>query len=417
MTKKILFFFLFLFLIIPGFVSASDSSIARVGNYYYDTLEDAIANASSTDTIVLVSNVILSDTLLINKIVNLNLNGKDIVAPEKVFQVQGGTLNITGKGTIKESVPNYGAIMIKGSTTATDREYSVVNIGKDVTLEGWSGIFINQESSKAYGVVVNLAGSINALDDSSGGSGVGVYVNGKIQHLDNTPIVNILDDVRIVSSGTGLYIAGYSIFNIGKAFISGVESGIGIKAGILNINGATVECIGDNSTPTTGNNNGINSSGSAIQIESNSGYAGNMEFNISSGNFTSKESNVLYEYIGKGSSTLVKSIHISGGTFISKSLKGVFFFSNSFQDKHKSFVLGGRYSSDPSLYLGTGYSTMLENDLFTVVKNTTKYVDSDHIYINSRNHSGNLILIFVVVTAIITVGYCNRNKILCLLKR
>jgi len=67
-VKKIIFSLL-LFCIIP-FVSASTTPLAKIGNNFYDTLEEAISSASSTDVITLVSNVNLDDTLLINKVIN-----------------------------------------------------------------------------------------------------------------------------------------------------------------------------------------------------------------------------------------------------------------------------------------------------------------------------------------------------------
>ena len=175
MNKKIIFSLFLSFFIFPIFVSASVTPLAKVGDKYYDTLEEAIANASSTDTIMLVSDVELDNTLNINKEVNINLNGNDITAKEKVFQVKGGFLDISGSGTIRETEPNYGAIMLVGSSEVTDDKYSGVHVGKDVTLEGWSGIFINHENSKSYGVFVYLDGKINAVDDINGGSGIGVY--------------------------------------------------------------------------------------------------------------------------------------------------------------------------------------------------------------------------------------------------
>ena len=183
MVKKIIFSLLLCFFISPILVCASVNPSVRIGNKYYDNLEDAILNASSTDTITLISDVVLSDTLSINKTVNINLNGNDISSRTKVFEVKGGVLNIEGKGTIKELEPNYGVIMGRGSSNSSDKDYSIVNVGSDVTLEGWSGIFVNHDSSKAYGVVVNVSGSINAVDDINGGTGIGIYVNGNIISL------------------------------------------------------------------------------------------------------------------------------------------------------------------------------------------------------------------------------------------
>lgn len=403
---------------IPHLVNASSNAAAKIGNNFYDNLEDAIANASSTDIIMLTSNVTLENTLKINKTVNLNLNGRTITAPSKVFEVQGGTLNLDGTGTIKETLPNYGAVMIRGSASASDTNYSVVNVGKDVTLEGWSGIFINHTNSTAYGVVVNLDGKINAISDVNGESGIGVYVNGNIKHQNNPPIVNILDNAKIVSNGNGLYIAGYSIFNIGKAYISGLEAGIGIKAGVLNINGATVISTGEDSTPTEGYNNGIKASGTALQIESNPGYAGNMQIDINSGNFTSNNSHVIYEYIGKGNSTLVNSMRIAGGTFINEASKEALLFSDSFKDKHQHFITGGIYSSNPNSYLHSGYTTVLESDLFNVVKSTMKEINSNAINIQSSSNYFRPILITSLVILILIVLACfNRKNLINFLKK
>lgn len=419
MFKKFFICLLLFVGLFPIFVCASSNSAAKIGEMYYDSLEDAIANASSNDTIMLTTNTELDDTLLITKTVNINLNGHSISAPEMVFQVQGGTLNITGQGTIKETQPNYGAIMVKGSADSSASGYSIVNVGKDITLEGWSGIFISHDSSKSYGVIVNFAGKINAVNDINGGNGIGVYVNGNIQDATNAPVVNILDGAEITSTGNGLYIAGYSTFNLGKAYISGSESGVAIKSGTLNINGTTIECFGEDSTPTEGYTNGINPSGTALQMESNSGYAGNMKININSGNLKSQNSNVIYEYIGKGNSSQVDQFKIASGTFVSTADKDVFVFSDSFQEKHLTFITGGKYSSNPSSYLETGYTTTLENNLYTVTKSTMKEITSDNSTASSRDDSllENPLIILVTLGILIILGYFHRKKIFKLLKK
>lgn len=417
MFKKITFC-LFLFLgIIPTMVFASASSLAMVGGKYYDSLEEAIANAGSNETIKLISDVQLDDTLEINKTVNINLNGNDITAPSMVFKVNGGVLNLSGTGVIRETEPNYGAVALVGSTDPSDSNYSIVNVGSGVKLEGWSGIFITHDNSKSYGVVVNLDGDINAVDDVSGGSGIGVYVNGNIQHENGAPIVNIGDDVEITSTGNGLYIAGYSTFNIGKAYISGDEAGIGIKAGKLNIDGATVISDGADNTPTEGYTNGIKASGTAIQIESNSGYAGNIEINIDSGTFRSKNSYAVYEYIGKGSSTTVDLMDISGGTFRAEGSKPVFGLSDSFKNTQGSFITGGRYTSDPSEYLESGYTANLDDGLYVVTSSSAKTVSGDGANTDDGNGIFKTIAVIVIVGVALVLVYLNRSKILALFRR
>ena len=223
--KKFIFSLL-LSVFLPIGVSAGVTPLAKVGDKYYDSLEEAVLNASSNDVITLISDINLDNSLQINKTVNINLNGNDITAKEKVFEVKGGFLDISGSGTIKELSPNYGAIMLVGSTDVTDTKYSGVHVGKDVTLQGWSGIFISHQNSKSYGVYVYLDGKINAVDDINGSSGVGIYVNGNIKDKDAHPVVNISDGAEINSTGNGLYIAGYSTFYIGKAYISGISISI-----------------------------------------------------------------------------------------------------------------------------------------------------------------------------------------------
>lgn len=416
MFKKFIFSIFLFFGIIPILANASTGSLVKVGNKYYETLEEAIANVGPNETISLISDVKLTETLQINKTVNIDLNGNDITAPERVFMVQGGTLNLTGKGTIKETKPNYGAIMIKGSTNSDDNKYSVVNIGKDVTLEGWSGIFITHDNSKSYGVEVNFAGTINSVNDTSGGSGIGIYVNGNIKDEQNSPTVTILDNAKITSTGNGLYIAGYSTFNINEADISGVESGIGIKAGILNIDGATVIGTGPDATPTEGYNNGIKASGTSIQIESNNSYAGNIELNIDDGTFVSNNSNTIYEYIGKGANSQMIALDVSGGTFVSGNSKDNFLISDSLKEYHNSFISGGEYSTDPSEYLKEGYTSTLEDDTYVVTKSAMKEVFSNNSN-DTNNKFGTVILIIGITAILISLIYFNRTKILNLLRK
>ena len=417
MVKKFVFSIFLFFGIMPLLVNASIGSLVKIGNNYYETLEEAIKHAGPNDVISLISDVKLNETLEINKPVNINLNGNDITAKETVFLVEGGSLNLTGKGTIKETNPNYGAVMLKGSTDPNDKNYSTLKVGKDVTLEGWSGIFITHNNSKSYGVDVSFAGKINSVNDTSGGTGVGIYLNGKIKDKENSPVVNVLDGAKITSTGNGLYIAGYGTYNINEANIEGIEAGIGIKSGILNIDGATVKGTGPDATPTEGYNNGIKASGTSIQIESNNGYAGNIELNIDSGNFISNNSNVVYEYIGKGTHSQVTALSVSGGTFTSNKNKDVFRLSDSLKEYHNSFISGGKYSSDPTKNLKPGYSVTVKNDTFEVTKSAMKEVIGTNIKEGtSGNDTKTIIIITIISLTLLLAVYLNRTKILNFLR-
>ena len=282
-------------------------------------------------------------------------------------------------------------------------------MGKDITLEGWSGIFIQHENNTGYGILVNMNGTINAVNDTNDGPGVGIYVNGNIQHENNSPIINLSNTTKITSTGNGIYAAGYATYNINGAYITGEEAGLGIKSGVFNILNGTILGTGPDKTPTSGNNNGINPSGAAIQIESNQGYAGNIELNIKNGTIKSKKSNVIYEYTINNNSTEVKNINLSGGTYTSEVEKDVFRLSDSLKNTHSHFISGGSYSSNPTDYLKSGYSaTKNSKSMYEVTISTMKVFKENY---NSNNSFPWTILIgSLIILGIFT--YLNRKKIL-----
>lgn len=400
-------------MIFPYFAKASESILARIGDKYYDSLELAIAAAGPNDTINLVADVVLKNSQNINKTVNINLNGHTISSDNSVFKIEGGSLNLTGSGTIKETKPYYGAVVMTGSTKSNDESYSTLNVGEDVVLEGWSGVFVDHLNNKSYGVVANIEGTINSILDTNGDPGAGVYINGLIQHKDNYPIVTFTEKSKITSLGNGIYVAGYTKVNINGAYIEGKESALAIKSGIININSGTIICDGSDETPTTPNSNGINASGTAIQIESNNGYAGDINLNIKDGHIESKNSNTIYEYTKDSSTqTKVNHINISGGKFISGNEKTVFLFSNSFKNNISNFITGGEFKTDPSAYLKTGYSVVTSNGYFEVVKSTFK-TENVNVSNDIPEKSSNfipIILAVIILVSLIALIYVKKYR-------
>ena len=300
--------------------------------------------------------------------------------------------------------------MLKGSEDETDKNYSTVSVDNGITLEGWSGIFIDHnDDNTGYGVLVNMDGTIKSTDDTEGGPGSGIYINGNIKHQSNSPIINLNENTKITSTGNGIYAAGYATYNINGAYIEGKESGLGIKSGEFNIKNSTIIGSGQDTTPTTGNNNGINSSGTAIQIESNKNYSGNIKLNIKSGNITSNNSYTIYEYTVNNSNTSVKNINLSGGTYKSGNNKPVFSLSDNFKNTHPSFISGGSYSSDPTPYLEAGYQATKDNNLYKVIENTISVFNQNT---TSNNNSYYIIIIITSIIILLITTYINRYKIL-----
>lgn len=358
--------------------------------------------------ITLTGDVSLSETIEIKKNVNINLNNHKISSENKVFLVEGGSLNLTGTGKIMETKPYYGAIVMKGSEDPNDKDYSTISVASGILLEGWSGIFIDHnDTNTAHGILVNMNGDINAVSDIEGGPGAGIYVNGNIKHDNNPPVINLSDTVEITSTGNGIYAAGYAIYNINGATIEGDESGLGIKSGVFNVNSGNILSNGADETPTTGNNNGINASGTAIQIESNPGYFGQIELDIKDGNISSSNSYAIYEYTTSTSGTNVSDINLKGGTYSSK--KDNFNLSDSFKGSHPTFISGGTFTSDPTPYLLSGYDASKDGDVYEVTTSTMSVFGEASG--DNSNFPWGLTIGIISLIIVSFIGFIKRDKI------
>lgn len=327
------------------------SPVAKVGDTGYATLAAAVAAAKDGGTIDLLSNV--SERLWIknNEDVTINLNGHTISSEKQTANVRHGKLTVNGPGTIKEDTPYFGALLIKGSTNQSDTDYAVATINKNVTLEGWAPVFIDQfddqkNAGKAYGITVNLNGAVlNGKKDSTGDLGSGIYVNGNIKDATNAPVIN-LDSTTVTSEGQGMYLAGYATTTVNGGSVSGSETGIEIRAGKLTVNGATVT---GNGIPTsvTPNGNGSTSVGAGIAVAQHttelpidvtisdgmiSGYTGLLESNPQN---------------NPAASIARVNINVAGGKFAA--INGG---KNAVSSDDKRVIIsGGDFSSDPSGYL------------------------------------------------------------------
>lgn len=341
---------------------------AQIGSKVYLTLADAVAAAQNGDTITLLHDVTLGSTLTINteSAITIDLNGHSIKKDYGVFNITRGNVTFTGTGSIEDTKDDgYAVIRITGSLNPYDANYTVVTVGPNVTLKGLYGIIIsfdNSENTHAYGVVINMNGRIvTPAQDNYTNEGCGVYINGKIKdNTGNCPKINIGSTAVINARlGLGMYLAGYADVTIADgASITGKDSGIAIKAGKLTVNGGTIACTGPNTAPTTGYSNGVNSSGAALQIESNTSYAGITAITINGGTFNSANGYAIYEYIGNGTATKVESISVSNGYFKSGSGLDYIMTSSEFLNAIPKFITGGYFTTDPTAFVAIGYEAL-----------------------------------------------------------
>ncbi len=255
-----------------GTYGVVDAAVAEVNGEKYYTLAEAFANAENGAVVTLLDDCTVENTIIVDggRAVTLDLNGYNVELSisKTMILVKDGKLDVVGKGKIYEAQPYYAPIMLRGSNEDV-ANYSVVNIGKDVTLEGWAGVFINQTTGQNnYGMVANIQGTLNSVKDSDGAAGDAVYVNGVINHTEgNVPVIN-LDGATLNSEGLGMYLAGYAKTNIKNTQITGKLTGIEIRAGELTIDGAeTLIRSTADQTIVEGNGNGSTADGVALAVD------------------------------------------------------------------------------------------------------------------------------------------------------
>ena len=347
-------------------LNSSKGAVASVvrgsDTLYYTDLAEAVDEIRSGETITLLNDIALNTTLTIDTgaAFTIDLNGHDIKATERVIMVKRGNVSFTGEGTIEETSPYYGAINIKGSADSGDVNYTTVTVGKDVTLVAWAPVFItpyeDSVAPDAYGVTVNIGGTLKSVRDRGGSNGHGIYINGQIKHLNNAPVINV-SGASVTSEGYGIYAAGYATWSIEDSSITGKVTGVEIRAGVMNISGSS-QIIGLGS-PTTveANGNGTTTCGAGIAVaQHTTGLP--IELAISGGTISGytalNESNPQKN----GQSQLDKiEMSISGGEF--KTIKGGKTAVRS-EDK-ASFITGGSYDSSVAEYVSESMKYELNN--------------------------------------------------------
>lgn len=284
--------------------------------------EELFKAISSDNTIILQSDVTLTKTLEIKgSNVTIDLNGNTLTVENGYIDLLKGKLEFTGKGIVKdvrvrEDVTS--TIWVEGSKDVNAKDYSVLTIGKDVTIDTtqWA-ITVYHDDYKAYGVTLNFNGTI----ESSAVNGGGITLNGFVKNdgkIENAPVINLgkTASVKVVGD-TALYGAGMGVWNINGGIYEG-KSAIGIKSGKLVINDGTFTATGETKTGEL-YGNGIISTGSSIQIENNKGYAGNIEITINGGTFESDKGLSIYHYPPTtDEENALKSLVINGGVFKAK---------------------------------------------------------------------------------------------------
>lgn len=302
--------------------------------------------------------------LVDGKKVTIDLNNHDILFKNQTsINIDGGTLDLTGKGSMKNDITNYSPIYIKGSKNKEDVNYSNVTVGKDVHLKGHMAIIVvypNDSKYVSYGVNVNVYGTLEGDLNKNGVEGSSIQINGNIRNTENCPVFNIYSSAKLIGNTDGIYGAGYAIWNIDGATIEGVTSGIATKAGIWNIKNAKITATGEKKD-NIGQGEGIKGTGSAIQIESHPSFYGHVEMTIDGGEYSSSHNAVIQHYLAESATegALAKPIIVKGGTF---------YGALDMMKSDEIEVSGGTFTdSTVNAYINEGLKVVKDGSMYTVV--------------------------------------------------
>lgn len=369
--KKLLFTFITSVLVLVPVITNAETINVK-------TMEELLNAVKGNNTVVLDDNITLNKALEINgNNVVLDLNGKTITITEKYIDLIKGSLEITGKGTIKDTrvleAPGS-TIYVEGSTNKSDTGYSTLYVGKDVTIDTtqW-GLSVWDTSAKAYGVTVNFDGTIVSTGSKAGG----ITIQGNIKNdgtAINVPVINLSKTTKITATGSDgfpLYGAGAGQWNVVGATCEGINGALGVKSGRFNIVNATLKATGKPGV-VEGYGNGINGVGAAIQIESNNTYFGKIELAITKNSqIISEKGNSIYHYSAQTGVNNLNELRIHDGNFVGDIV---------FQENDKVYVKGGTFQTD-------SIGNYVENGYKLIKLSETKYTVSNINYIDVEGAS------------------------------
>lgn len=369
--KKLLFTFITSVLVLVPVITNAETINVK-------TMEELLNAVKGNNTVVLDDNITLNKALEINgNNVVLDLNGKTITITEKYIDLIKGSLEITGKGTIKDTrvLETPGStIYVEGSTNKSDTGYSTLYVGKDVTIDTtqW-GLSVWDTSAKAYGVTVNFDGTIVSTGSKAGG----ITIQGNIKNdgtAINVPVINLSKTTKITATGSDgfpLYGAGAGQWNVVGATCEGINGALGVKSGRFNIDNATLKATGKPGV-AEGYGNGINGVGAAIQIESNNTYFGKIELLITQNSqIISEKGNSIYHYSAQTGVNNLNELRIHDGNFVGDIV---------FQENDKVYVKGGTFQTD-------SIGNYVENGYKLIKLSETKYTVSNINYIDVEGAS------------------------------
>ncbi len=333
-----------------------------------EELKTAIGAATAeNNTITLTENIDLSESVTINKSgVNLviDLGGKKISGSSQLFDIyspvtfKNGTIDVTYNGSASICV-----MWLNGGAKLALENDVIVNAAKSAGATG--SVFAVGFWSDCDRAELTINGKITGDN--------GATINGTITTNTNKVTVNGTIDV----AGHALYLAGNGITDINNGACVKGDAGIEIRAGVLNINGGTVESTGTYSVPSA-NGNGTTASGAALIVAEHTTNQG-ITVNVNSGNIKAASAGkaiAVSDPQSTGGNDV--KLNVAGGNVV-----GGIQVEESIETAKPVAVTGGTFSSDVSDYVA-------DNTPFAFNERTnepTYYVGAETIQNAAKNLS------------------------------
>ena len=272
--------------------------------------------------ITLTEPLTLVDTINIpaGKSIYIDLNGQDITTNTTLFNVNGGTLVLSGEGNVNAGgnivlASNGGKAIIKGGTyDSTASNFGMGAIGPGSTIEFNDGDLSTTEGGiMAFdgGTIFFNGGTIHTRDNFA------IATNGSTGRGGNTIVMNGGEiDAHITSNGyeaIGIYLPNDDIFIMnGGTIVAHDGAGIVQRGGSCAIHGGSITATGAAGTTGYVGDNKTKMSKSAIIYHQTANYPAvdTIRLNITGGTFTGVDHSL--EIL---SNETTPKVTVTGGTF------------------------------------------------------------------------------------------------------
>ena len=315
-----------------AYVTQEGTYVATIGEYGYTTLAEAFASAATGDTIKLISDVTVENTISVRtKKVTFDLCGYTVYGAdiETLFRISNIVATFKN-GTIEAQ--NV-AFEIAGASGLSN---NAVTFAEDLNIisENDVAVFIYDS------IVLNTSANITAKNAAIMGNGQDARF----------PKINVLDGNITSTDAAALYLPQKSgTTTISGGTITGT-TGIEIRNGTLNITGGKIVATGETLTEAPNGNGNTVLSGAAVAV---SKYAntGTLKVNISGGDLEGVYT--VYE----------KNLNADGaqidGSSVNLSITDGKLSGEIFSENKVGFISGGNYSELPKAeYFAEGFAAV-----------------------------------------------------------